>query len=161
MKCCYILGFLSSLWACEGCLCWSHWSLIIKQTHHWSDWCNNERAAVNLVLNMWTQTPGRINEPYQRKHVPVEEPQHEEDPGGRDMKAGVRSDWTTGCSVIQWTRQLIGQRVPALDFLVLVFEAVEPVFEPLAVCIDAQRDAAWNKDTWVTLSANQSSLTVS
>ena len=122
MKCCYIVGFLSSLWACESCSCWSHWSLIIKQT-----WCNNERAAENLVLNMWTQTPGRINEPCQRKHVPVEEPQHEEDPGGRDMKAGVRSDWTTGCLVIQWTRQLIGQRVPALDFLVLVFEAVEPV----------------------------------
>lgn len=31
--------------------------------------------------------------------------------------------------------------MPTLDFLVLVFEAVKPVFEPLPICIDTQRDA--------------------
>lgn len=34
-------------------------------------------------------------------------------------------------------RQLVGQRVPALDFLVLVFQAVEPVLEPLPFGINS------------------------
>ena len=32
--------------------------------------------------------------------------------------------------------------MPALDFLVLVFQAVEPMFEPLAIGVDAQGDPA-------------------
>lgn len=33
--------------------------------------------------------------------------------------------------------QLVGQRVPALDFLVLVFQAVEPVLQPLPFGINS------------------------
>lgn len=39
--------------------------------------------------------------------------------------------------------------MPALDFLVLVFEAVKPVLEPLPVCIDAKRDATWGGEEGV------------
>lgn len=35
------------------------------------------------------------------------------------------------------TRQLVGQRVPALDFLVLVLQAVEPVLQPLPFGINS------------------------
>lgn len=35
--------------------------------------------------------------------------------------------------------------MPALNFLVLVFKAVKPVFEPLPVCIDAQRYSSCKK----------------
>lgn len=49
---------------------------------------------------------------------------------------------SAGCSVAEdspW--QLVCQRVPALDFLVLVLQAVKPVLQPLAFGVDPQHDS--------------------
>lgn len=55
------------------------------------------------------------------------------------MQVGVAL--AKGTSFVQRSRELIGERVPAFDFLVLVFEAVEPVLQPLTVGVDPQRHA--------------------
>lgn len=43
--------------------------------------------------------------------------------------------------------ELVGERVPALDPLVLVLQAVKPVLQALALGVDAQNHAACGQDS--------------
>lgn len=42
-----------------------------------------------------------------------------------------------------WSWQFVGQCVPSLDFLVLILEAVKPVFQPFSVGINPQRNSTY------------------